>query len=433
MTDVLRTSFFILVISSLTQGYQDKIPEGFALSVYHDCGPSVAYNQPIISIMTDLNGAGAVAHCRNGDFDFLTEDGIFLDLFPSLMDSQFYCVFDRLNNTNTYVLKATMFWGDMAGSIDTHNREYLITCNFDEKGSPKTEETVIGDRILAPKEISHNMGEPTTSDLSLDLVNVRHEVIADSIQLDRYVRLIASTDGSSGEVGIKPVSCDAVGIPSGARHAIFRAGCGDGSVFGREEAFITKGLKAYSPYFGAFKVDGDDSVDFECNLTLCFQNCDGSSCENERRKRSELIHDFPNRRGGVYFIKTKPFRCENVTDKEFGTINDNKENDLPNLLRLKTVTFDLSIEEDFVSSRQMWILVSVLGFLVFVALFVSLYNCVNDIKPKDSGKLDIGRVETTGTSKTMDPVDKPCSDTTEPLPDINIITASYCPLPVNKV
>ena len=53
--------------------------------------------------------------------------------------------------------------------------------------------------------------------------------------------------------------------------------CGDGRIFPKDYGFVTDGNIAYSPFFKAFRMEGDVFIKFQCQFTVCTKpgGCDG--------------------------------------------------------------------------------------------------------------------------------------------------------------
>ncbi|XP_050411695.1 vitelline envelope sperm lysin receptor [Patella vulgata] len=335
------------------------IPKGHLLLVDHECGNTAKLNKPIVHIRTDLHIL-TKAYCKNGVFNFTSVDPSSHDLNATFQDSSSMCTFKKVPNAQIYTIRVEIYWGEIGGPIHTPSQEHIITCTFDDKVEQKTNFTKLKEPLLAPKDIAYHVGGKTTSVLTLDVVDVRHKVITKSVQKGRHVRLMATSDGKNNELGIKPVSCDAVGMPSRFRHAIIRAGCGDGSIFKVGTGFVTKGLKSFSPYFMAFQLNKDTSIDFECNLTLCAQNCDGNSCTNERRRRS---YDENEK---IFFTKSKILIISDTMDME---------NDLPMETNRKHLNLEDNLISGYVTKKQLWVAMAVFGFLIFLTMVMSMYSC----------------------------------------------------------
>ncbi|XP_050416277.2 sushi, von Willebrand factor type A, EGF and pentraxin domain-containing protein 1 isoform X2 [Patella vulgata] len=132
---------------------------------------------------------------------------------------------------------------------------------------------------MAPKLILFNSGSVVASSaFQIRLQSVAGRDIVGPIDLNHKVTILATSSGINGEVGLRPVSCDAVGQKTNSRYSVLKAGCGDGAVFEKSAGFITKGRTSRSPYFKTFHLHDDSQLSFECNFTLCFTNCDGDSC-----------------------------------------------------------------------------------------------------------------------------------------------------------
>ena len=64
-------------------------------------------------------------------------------------------------------------------------------------------------------------------------------------------------------------------------HRIYIYRCGDGRVFPKNYGFTTFGNIAFSPYFKAFRMKGDDRIKFKCQFTACQRpgGCNGVSID----------------------------------------------------------------------------------------------------------------------------------------------------------
>ncbi|XP_046375338.2 vitelline envelope sperm lysin receptor-like isoform X2 [Haliotis rufescens] len=262
------------------------IPKGYHLQVTPLCGTSIDKGA-IVTIRTDLD-VYANAFCQDQtpvEFDNVDSATFSLDLSYPGSKSPKDCVFRKRKGVDVFFIRVIVSFGEKGAEIHTEEEMFTVTCTFDPKGSKISGKKFVKGRILAPKEIKSNEGPKSKSKLKLILTDItRHSLMGKPINLGRKVLLIASTDGSTGEKGMRITSCDAVGTKS--RYQVIRAGCGDGQVFNKTQGFVTTGLTAMSPYFDMFHLMNDKSVTFDCNFTLCNASCDGSSCANERRRRA---------------------------------------------------------------------------------------------------------------------------------------------------
>nr|UNY67743.1 VEZP16 [Haliotis tuberculata] len=271
------------------------IPKGYTLEVTPLCSTSVE-GGATITIKTDLN-VEASAYCQQvTPVKFKRVDSVTFTLdvaYPGSKSTK-PCTFKQRENSRVYFLRVVASYGEIGAEVHTDEEVVTVTCTLDPKGSKTSGKKQIKGRVIAPKEIKVNKGAKSKSKLNLILTDIARESLAGRrIDLGRKVLLIASTDGSSGEKGLRITSCDAVGQKTGTRYQLIRAGCGDGHVFKKTTGFVTTGLSAMSPYFDMFHLDDDKSITFDCNFTLCKTQCDGSSCENQRRRRTIFLPSSP--------------------------------------------------------------------------------------------------------------------------------------------
>ncbi|XP_046553521.1 vitelline envelope sperm lysin receptor-like [Haliotis rubra] len=278
------------------------IPKGYTLQVTPLCSTSID-GGATITIKTDLN-VDANAYCQQGTpvgFKQVDDATLTLDVAYPGSKSTKACTFKQRENSQVYFIRVVVSYGEIGAEVHTDDEVVTVTCTLDPRGSKTSGKKVIKGRVIAPKEIVVNKGAKSKSKLKLLLTDIaRQSLNGRNINLGRKVLLIASTDGSSGEKGIRITSCDAIGQTTGKRYQVIRAGCGDGQVFKKTLGFVTTGLTAMSPYFDMFHLDNDKIVTFDCNFTLCKTQCDGSSCENQRRRRS------PNHVVPAAFINSAP-------------------------------------------------------------------------------------------------------------------------------
>ncbi|XP_067674370.1 vitelline envelope sperm lysin receptor-like [Haliotis asinina] len=264
------------------------IPKGYTLQVTPLCSTSIDAGATI-TVKTDLN-VYANAYCQQATpVRFKQVDGatFTLDVAYPGSKSPKACTFKQRENAEVYFIRVVISYGEPGAEVHSEEEVLTITCTLDPKGSKTSGKKVIKGRLIAPKVIGVYKGTKSKSKLSLQLTDIsRQSLNGRNINLGRKVLLIASTDGSSGEKGLRITSCDAIGHTTGKRYQVIRAGCGDGKVFKKTLGFVTTGLSAMSPYFDMFHLDNDKTVTFDCNFTLCKTQCDGSSCENQRRRRT---------------------------------------------------------------------------------------------------------------------------------------------------
>ncbi|XP_041362950.1 vitelline envelope sperm lysin receptor-like [Gigantopelta aegis] len=163
----------------------------------------------------------------------------------------------------------------------------IVTCTLGKHGHAQSSLRVREGK-MSKYEIQGNTGQQTTSNITLFVSDIKgHYLTQREIGQGRLVQIVVLSDGAGREEGIHPNHCDAVGLTTGKRYAVFLAGCGDGVVMYNTKGFTVTGNKAVSPYFEMFQLQGERLMTFECNVTLCSTACNGSTCPNTRRKRSE--------------------------------------------------------------------------------------------------------------------------------------------------
>lgn len=274
----------------------------YIVKVVPHCGSVTDDDDPYIEIITDLP-LTAHARCYGGHlYDFSTSDNVNLHLANSFDegDADRMCVFRKTDNSAVYTILIQV----AINKVHACKKDFQVTCTFDMYARGRSSPSSAAVTLIAAKEIQSNQGEDSQSTIEVQVVDVLDIPILGPLPLRRKVQLQAEASGTATELGLKPVSCDAVGVQFGRRYAILRAGCGDGLIFAQSEGFTTNGLRSVSPYFKAFKLAGDAQLRFECNFTMCPGLCDGSSCVHHRRKRS---------------LDYEPFRVEAPTVKGLGS------------------------------------------------------------------------------------------------------------------
>ncbi|XP_041370804.1 vitelline envelope sperm lysin receptor-like isoform X2 [Gigantopelta aegis] len=219
----MSTYFTILALVLLIVSCESTIPNGYILKVTPSCGSSTT-SDAYVTVTTDLH-AQAKAVCQSGEVSFNENDGVNLHLDVSYPSSvKFPCVFQKMVNSSVYTLLVKVSFGEEGNPIQQHEM-FRVTCTFDNK---KTEESAmknITGSLIAPNEVQSHMGFAATSAVTLTLCDVLGNQFTDSsVAIGRKVQLMVEMDGSGAEIGIRPVHCDAVGVPNGKRYALLRAG-----------------------------------------------------------------------------------------------------------------------------------------------------------------------------------------------------------------
>ncbi|XP_067676534.1 vitelline envelope sperm lysin receptor-like [Haliotis asinina] len=263
------------------------VPRGYIMQVKPSCG-SDGLTDALVTVITDLQ-AEAQGKCSGSKtVPFTTVDRVHFTLPVSYPKGLSPCKFiERGNSTKVYTLKVTVAFGEPGNPLHQVQEEYRVTCTFGPSGKGASKQHKIGDSLIAPSVLKNNVGPGSKATVNLVVSSVTGvDLSATPIKLGRIVSLTATVTTSGSELGVRPTSCDA--ISGQQRYAILRAGCGDGIVFNTADGFFTKGLTTKSPLFEMFTLGGSSSLKFECNFTLCSKNCDGSSCVNGRKRRSEV-------------------------------------------------------------------------------------------------------------------------------------------------
>ncbi|XP_050391510.1 vitelline envelope sperm lysin receptor [Patella vulgata] len=262
----------------------ESIPHGFTVHVGGNCGVNLQSNSPMIKITSDLN-IEAHAECVNGEKSFVSFDRVNYQLKGSFFSGSNFCVFKRRNNTNVYTVDIGIAYGESSNTLQRNVMKRTMTCTFDRTGIRQSSQHGLLKSLMSPVEVRGDAGKKTTSTLSLDLYDVSGSRITGAVRNGRTVYLAATADGRNKEVGIRPVTCKAISTSTRKSAEFLRAGCGVGIIFTHNVGFKTTGRQTRSPYFNIYQVNDDKYIAYECLFTLCFKNCDGSSCAT-RSKRS---------------------------------------------------------------------------------------------------------------------------------------------------
>ncbi|KAK6170789.1 hypothetical protein SNE40_019094 [Patella caerulea] len=269
----------------------NEIPSGFILDVKADCGRSRALDRPVLRVKTDLNVV-IKAKCSNGVKKFLTTDKVNYALAGTFYGgSTSRCRFHRRANSEVYTVIVYVSYGEGGSPIHKEPEAYSLTCTFARKGLKSTKALLVKPGFNPPVELRSEAGSKTTSVLTLNIYNVRDQIIKGSIVRGCRVYLAATTSGRNRELGLRPVSCDAISATSGKRLPILRAGCSTKALWPAFTGFTTIGRRVRSPYFEMIQIEDDQKISFECVFTLCRTSCNGSSCAGSRPKRSSEEED----------------------------------------------------------------------------------------------------------------------------------------------
>nr|ABE72941.1 vitelline envelope zona pellucida domain 7 [Haliotis rufescens] len=278
--------FPLLLVSACVMSAWAVIPHGYILSVTSNCGKENAKGAEI-AIVTDLDIA-ARADCATSSENFTSTDEVNFKLsvgYPGF--GSHACQLQKRKGARVYVLKMFVSYGSPGAALHHSQEEYTITCTFDAKNTQLTKQLKIGASRVAPKEVKSWSGKKTNAVIRLLLVDVLgRDVHGQRLATGRKVQLKAFATGTApNERGLRPVSCDAIGVTTGARFALLRSGCGDGWFIKRNQGFTTRGLSCASPFFSAFSLPNKEPMGFQCNFTVCERNCDGDSCAVDKARR----------------------------------------------------------------------------------------------------------------------------------------------------
>ncbi|ESO96387.1 hypothetical protein LOTGIDRAFT_239312 [Lottia gigantea] len=280
-----------------------------------NCGKKID-NDPVLKILTDVD-IWATAKCNGGDQEFTSTDSVHYVLPAAISTKGNRCLFYQRENSDHYYVEVLVFYGERDSLILTKQKIVTAICNYGDFGKDSSAEQTIVDGPMAPTGIHNIVGDTVpSSELTLSIQTVDDQDAVGPLALDRRYSLFGTYTGSLANVGLKPVSCDAVS-KNGDRYSVLIAGCGDGMIFDRTEGFITLGKTFRSPYFVAFHLSTSVDLSFDCNVTLCIPNCDGSSCETD----CGIVTAFPISNSeldtctGTKFEDTCTFMCTTGHDK----------------------------------------------------------------------------------------------------------------------
>ncbi|XP_067680988.1 vitelline envelope sperm lysin receptor-like [Haliotis asinina] len=286
-----------LVFAGLVASIVAELPTGYILTVQPNCG-SDSSSEASIAILADFD-ITAKAVCDNGEFSFERRDPVHYNLnlvYPG-STSQDKCIFKRKPNSEKFEVTISVSFGKSSETIHRKGETYTVTCpnSNDDGGSSQgsNQESSQGsnDRLTAAEEIQP--GKRNKSKITLHMTDVMGTDLSEqNVHLKSMVLLTATSDGAEHELGIKPVTCNAVSLATRKSYTILKAGCGDGQVLPKTRGFVTLGLVTRSPYFEVFSIDGEEEMKFECNFTICARKCDGSSCTTSRNRRGTFFGEY---------------------------------------------------------------------------------------------------------------------------------------------
>nr|UNY67752.1 VEZP25 [Haliotis tuberculata] len=353
-------------------------PKGYVLRVSSNCGKSES-DEAVVTIMADLDFKGTAVCAGNIAVPFQRIDKATARLTVKYKSSgSSTCQFTKRDKVRVYVIHVKVAYGEEGHLVFQAEEERTVTCTFDPTNKNQTQGSVITAGLIAPSALSNYQGPAITSSLKLQLTDVLgKDMVGRKVWRSRKVQLKGTTSGSSGEKGVKPVSCDAIGQSSGRRYAIIRAGCGDGIVFPKDKGFSTEGLVTKSPFFESFGIENDTALNFQCNFTLCRKKCDGDSCQTERRRRSDPlpVSDLENPGHENILVESEVHHLVQLEQRHHLSKTD----------AIQVMLDDGGVHDDAVY----WSAILALGLLVGTSFAISLASCIGPlrIKAQDKGKV----------------------------------------------
>ncbi|KAK6194494.1 hypothetical protein SNE40_000119 [Patella caerulea] len=285
---VIYVSLFTCCVAGL------KIPAGYVLDIKPTCSNTTG-GVTTVQVLTDLE-LFVEAECSNNHVaQFSTINYVDWTLKARYTgDSKKECVFDKKQYSNTYLLRIAVSFAEPGNVMLTHE-VVQITCTLDTHGKSQSKVETLKEGLLGATELQSHMGGRASSSFTLQLTDIDGKKLPKTIALGRKVQLnakmlVSAAPGAKDEKGLRAVNCAAIAGKS--TYKILRGGCGDGLIIPRNKGFNTVGRTTTSPVFSAFRLAKLSAVSFRCNFTTCKSNCDGDSCQIERRRRSALIgHD----------------------------------------------------------------------------------------------------------------------------------------------
>ncbi|XP_046554255.1 uncharacterized protein LOC124263646 isoform X2 [Haliotis rubra] len=215
----------VLLVSACVTSVWAAIPPGYILRLTSNCGKENVKGAEI-SIVTDLDIA-AIAACAKTRENFTSTDGVNYKLTVGYPGRGAHpCMFQKRKGARVYVLKVYVSYGPPGTAVHHSQEEYTVTCTFDAKNKQLTKQLNIGASRMAPKAVQSWKGKNTKATIRLLLVDVLgRDMHGQRLAVGRKVQLKASATGTApNERGLRPVSCDAIGIKTGARLPLIRSG-----------------------------------------------------------------------------------------------------------------------------------------------------------------------------------------------------------------
>ncbi|XP_050413920.1 vitelline envelope sperm lysin receptor [Patella vulgata] len=285
-------NWFVIYLSLLTCCVVGlEIPKGYVLDIKPTCSNTTG-GVTTIQVLTDLE-LFVEAECANKYVaQFSTINYVDWSLEARYTgDNTKGCIFDKKQLSNTYLLRISVSWAEPGNVMLTHE-VVQITCTLDTHGISQSKVDTLKEGLLGATELQSHMGGRASSSFTLQLTDIDGKQLPKSIALGRKVQLhakmlVSAAPGAKDEKGLRAVNCAATA--GNHTYKILRGGCGDGLILPSNKGFNTIGTTTTSPVFSAFRLAKLSAVSFRCNFTTCKSNCDGDSCEIEKRRRRALI------------------------------------------------------------------------------------------------------------------------------------------------
>nr|ACX37440.1 vitelline envelope zona pellucida domain protein 30 [Haliotis rufescens] len=279
----------ILAILGFIATVQAVVPPGYILDIQADCGAN-GIADSTVSLLTDYDAEAKAVCGGNKEVSFSSADGVFFTLpvsYPVTGGGSSACKFVKKKDSFVYTILVTVAFGSPGSRLHQTDERYTVTCSFQPGANKQSSSLKVKPGASAPKVIDGNTPPKSPSVIHLYLVDVIGRKLSGSVKSGKSVRLKAVTLGPADK-GLRPESCNALNS-KGGRFSILRSGCGDGMVLKQTRGFKTIGKNAYSAFFKVFTVNGDPSLKFECNFTVCAKACNGPSCfpKSTRKRRDE--------------------------------------------------------------------------------------------------------------------------------------------------
>ncbi|XP_046365289.1 vitelline envelope sperm lysin receptor-like [Haliotis rufescens] len=282
----MAIAFPILVIFCMAaSSVRSAIPPGYILDITPECGPD-GIADGVVKLMTDFS-AEAKAFCAGGTSVKLTsKDGVNYAVpvsYPGKGGGKSVCKYKKKRDSLVYTVLIIVAFGEPGSRLHQSDEEYTITCTFQPKGKKDSGPLKIVPGVSAPKVIEGNKAPVSVSVVKVYLADVKGTPLTGNIPTGKSVRLMAKTT-TPKDLGIQVESCDAMDS-KGNRYSLLRAGCGDGMIIDKNAGFVTRDKSSSSPFFKVFTVNGDWTLRFECNFTICAIKCNGPSCSSQKTAR----------------------------------------------------------------------------------------------------------------------------------------------------